>query len=94
MAANKAADEGQRQSRTSRQKTISPRCNIHATPLHRSCFLSGSMKMPTENPRTGGNAQFAQRPARRKSVSAILREAYRRFASDETTRRAVRRGLS
>ncbi|MCE9609959.1 MAG: hypothetical protein K8R23_07090 [Chthoniobacter sp.] len=52
------------------------------------------MKMPTDTPLAGGKARFAQRPARRKSVSAILREAYRRFASDETTRRAVRHGLS
>ena len=33
------------------------------------------------------------RVPRRKSVAAILRAAYRRFASDEATRRAVRRCL-
>ncbi len=33
------------------------------------------------------------RVTRRKSVAAILRAAYRRFASDTVTRRAVRRCL-
>ena len=33
------------------------------------------------------------RVPRQKSVAAILRAAYRRFASDDATRRAVRRCL-
>jgi len=52
------------------------------------------MKMLTETPTPSGKPQFSQRPARRKSVSAILREAYRRYSPDALTRRAVRRALS
>ena len=44
--------------------------------------LSGDEK-PSSQPRA----------PRRKSVAAILRAAYRRFASDTVTRRAVRRCL-
>ena len=52
------------------------------------------MKTSTDTPTSSDKSQFSQRPARRKSVSEILREAYRRYSSDATTRRAVRRCLS
>ena len=52
------------------------------------------MKIQTGNPLGGGKVPLSARQARRKSVAAILRAAYRRFTGDAATRRAVRRGLS
>ena len=58
-------------------------------------FLLNSPVMKTQvwNSIVGTEPRQRPQPARRKSVAAILRAAYRRYAGDAVTRRAVRRCL-
>lgn len=51
------------------------------------------MKMKIRPPTDGAKLPPLAGTLRRLSVAAILRAAYRRFASDAATRRAVRRCL-
>ena len=53
----------------------------------------GGMKMQVWKLSGDEKPSSQPRAPRRKSVAAILRAAYRRFASDTVTRRAVRRCL-
>ena len=56
--------------------------------------MVGLMKIQQGHRRGADQSPRPARQLRRRSVAAILREAYRRFTGDADTRRAVRRGLS